>query len=78
VDHTLIAVVEISLSGWVVAGIVPGVERQPLKKLKTDANTLLELLHRWRAEDREGRPQNHADCRGLRGRPRRLLAGALV
>jgi hypothetical protein len=30
----LIAVVEMSLSSWLVAGIVPGVERQPLKKLK--------------------------------------------
>lgn len=50
VDHTLIAVVEMSLSGWLVAGIVPGVERQPLKKLKVDAYALLELLQRWRAE----------------------------
>jgi hypothetical protein len=32
-DSTLIAVVEMSLSSWLVAGIVPGVERQPLKKL---------------------------------------------
>jgi len=29
-DHTLIAVVELSLSSWLVAGVVPGVERQPL------------------------------------------------
>ena len=50
VDHTLIAVVEMSLSSWLVAGIVPGVERQPLKKLKTDECALLELLHRWRSE----------------------------
>ena len=49
-DHTLIAVIEMSLSSWLVAGIVPGVERQPLKKLKTDECILLELLHRWRAE----------------------------
>jgi transposase len=49
-DHTLIAVIEMSLSSWLVAGIVPGVERQPLKKLKTDECALLELLHRWRAE----------------------------
>ena len=40
-DTTLIAVVELSLSSWLVAGIVPGVERQPLKKLKTDENALL-------------------------------------
>jgi hypothetical protein len=33
-----------------VAGIVPGVERQPLKKLKTDENALLTLLYRWRDE----------------------------
>jgi transposase len=31
-DTTLIAAVELSLSSWLVAGIVPGVERQPLKK----------------------------------------------
>ena len=30
--HTLIAVIEMSLSSWLVAGLVPGVERQPLKK----------------------------------------------
>src|SRR5499426_1962728 len=49
-DTTLIAVVEMSLSSWLVAGIVPGVERQPLKKLKVDEGTLLKLLHRWREE----------------------------
>ena len=35
---------------WLVAGIVPGVERQPLKKLAVDENELLRLLERWRAE----------------------------
>src|SRR6202035_4526403 len=49
-DTTLIAVVELSLSSWLVAGIVPGVERQPLKKLKTDENALLTLFNRWRDE----------------------------
>jgi transposase len=39
-----------SQSSWLVAGIVPGVERQPLKKLKVDEGTLLKLLHRWREE----------------------------
>src|SRR5215510_1919062 len=28
---TLIAVIEMSLSSWLVAGIVPGIERRPLK-----------------------------------------------
>jgi transposase len=35
---------------WLVAGIIPGVERQPLKKLAPDENELLRLLERWRAE----------------------------
>jgi transposase len=49
-DGTLIAVIEMSQSSWLVAGIVPGIERQPLKKLKVDESTLLNLLHRWREE----------------------------
>ena len=48
--HTLIAVIEMSQKSWLVAGIVPGVERQPLKKLDSDANALLKLLDRWRLE----------------------------
>jgi transposase len=49
-DGTLIAVIEMSLSNWLVAGIVPGVERQPSKKLEVDENALLKLLNRWREE----------------------------
>jgi hypothetical protein len=49
-DSTLIAVIEMSLSSWLVAGIVPGVERQPLKKLAIDESALLMLLNRWRQE----------------------------
>jgi transposase len=49
-DGTLIAVIEMSQSSWLVAGIVPGVERQPLKKLAADEIALLRLLHRWREE----------------------------
>ena len=49
-DATLIAVIEMSQSCWLVAGIVPGVERQPLKKLAIDEHALLKLLSRWRAE----------------------------
>src|SRR5262249_4260364 len=33
-----------------IAGIIPGVERQPRKKLAADENELLKLLERWRAE----------------------------
>lgn len=47
---TVIAVIEMSRSNWLVAGLVPGIERQPLKKLAADEDALLTLLHRWRDE----------------------------
>ena len=47
-DATVIAVIEMSQASWLVAGIVPGIERQPLKKITTDQEGLLQLLHRWR------------------------------
>ena len=49
-DTTLIAVIELSHSSWLIAGTVPGVERQPLKKIVSDEAALLRLLHRWRDE----------------------------
>src|ERR1700733_7582453 len=49
-DATLIAGIEMGQSSWLVAGIVPGVERSPLKKLAVDESALLKLLHRWREE----------------------------
>jgi transposase len=49
-NNTIIAVIEMSLNNWLVAGIVPGVERHPLKKLSIDAEVLLQLLYRWRDE----------------------------
>jgi transposase len=49
-DVTLIAVIEMGQSSWLVAGIVPGIERQPLKKLVPEQGELLRLLHRWRIE----------------------------
>src|SRR5512133_4066866 len=49
-ESTLIAVVELSRSSWLVAGIVPGLERHPLKKLEPDEDALLRLLRRWRDE----------------------------
>ena len=39
-----------SQSSWLVAGMVPGVVRQPLKKLEPDPDELHRLLERWRAE----------------------------
>jgi len=49
-NSTVVAVVELSLSTWLVAGVVPGLKRQPLKKLSADADKLVALLERWRDE----------------------------
>src|SRR6266851_955516 len=55
-DSTIIAVIEMSQTKWLVAAVVPGVERQPLKKLDADKEALLKLLQRWRNEaNRAGR-----------------------
>src|SRR4051794_22302958 len=56
-DSTIIAVIEMSQASWLVAGIVPGIERHPLKKLEPSEGDLLRLLMRWRAEaTQKGRP----------------------
>jgi transposase len=49
-SSTLVAVIELSQSSWLVAGIVPGLARHPLKKLEPDPEALLRLLRRWQGE----------------------------
>ena len=78
-DHesTLIAVIEMSQSSWLVAAIVPGIERHPLKKLEANEEALLSCCGAGRAR-RPGPAARRARGRRLRGRPRWFLAGALV
>ena len=49
-NSTVIAVVEMSASSWLVGGLVPGIARRPMKKLTPDPEALLQLLQRWREE----------------------------
>src|ERR1700750_816328 len=49
-DSTIIAVVELSQSSWLVGGVLPGIERQPREKLEPSPERLLVLLNRWRDE----------------------------
>lgn len=49
-DSTLMTVIEMSKSSWLVAGMVPGIERHPMKKLDPDPGALLDLVNRWRRE----------------------------
>jgi hypothetical protein len=53
---TLVAVIELSQSSWLIAGTIPGIERQPLKKIAPDETDLLRVLRPWRDEaTRSGR-----------------------
>ena len=45
-DSTIIAVIDMSQSKWLVSAVVPGIERQPLKKLDPDEEALGEALFR--------------------------------
>jgi transposase len=49
-NSTIIAVVELSHSSWLVADMLPGIERQPRKRLEPSPERLLSVLHRWRDE----------------------------
>src|ERR1700674_4369672 len=51
-DSTLIVVIEMSQSSWLVAARAPGLARDPLKKLPPDPEQLFKLLDRWREESR--------------------------
>ncbi|MER8962067.1 transposase [Mesorhizobium sp. M0701] len=74
-DNTIIAVIEMSKGKWLVAALIPGLKRQPLKKIDAVAPALLKLLQRWR--DEAGRAGHTVQRIAVAGR-RRLLAGALV
>jgi transposase len=43
---TLVIVVEMGQKSWLVAGLIPGVERHPKKKMDPDTEKLLSLLER--------------------------------
>jgi transposase len=54
---TLGCVVELSSKSWLAAGVVPGIKRQPKKKLSIDPFELLAQLGRWRGEaEKAGHP----------------------
>jgi len=68
-DSTLVAVIEMSQSKWLVAAAIPGVARQPLKKLDANADALLKLLQRWQDEARKaGRTVKRIVCAYEAGR----------
>src|SRR6202011_551367 len=49
-DSTLTAVIEMRLGRWLLAGMIPGVTREPRKKIAPSPEVLLEVLYRGRDE----------------------------
>src|SRR5687768_5887003 len=49
-DSTLVCVIEMSGTSWLVAATVPGVDRRPLQKLPVNPARLLEQVERWGKE----------------------------
>ena len=49
-NSTLTIAVEMSAASWLVAGVIPGIDRLPVKKLESDPDGLLRLVERWRGE----------------------------
>jgi transposase len=49
-ESSVVALIELSNTSWLVAGTLPGVARRPLKKLDPDPAALEQLLTRWRIE----------------------------
>ena len=47
-NSTMVIVLEMSQSSWLAAGVVPGIERRPLKKLDPNPTALLRLVEGWR------------------------------
>src|ERR1700758_3006299 len=72
-DSTLIAVIEMSLSSWLVASMVPSVERQPLKKLAIDENALLNYCIDGERKRRKQDARSNASQ--LPSRPAEMVSG---
>src|ERR1700742_1548068 len=69
-DSTLIVVIEMSQSSWLVAARAPGLARDPLKKLPPDPEQLFKLIDRWREESRPaGRGARRGSVPVWRGAP---------
>jgi transposase len=52
-ESTVVVIVEMSKSSWLISGMLPGIERQPLKKIDPDPSALLGLVERWQEESRK-------------------------
>jgi transposase len=60
-NSTMVVVLEMSQSSWLAAGVVPGFERRPLKKLDPDPTALL----RFRARQTHDADRNPSRSNGM-------------
>src|SRR3954464_10371516 len=76
-DGTLIAVIEMSRSSWLVAGIVPGIA-PPAEEARARRGGAAGLARALAGRGDPGWARDHAHRRLLWGGPRRVLAGPLA
>jgi hypothetical protein len=62
-NSTIIAVIEMSQSSWLVAGVLPGIERQPRKKLRERFQGL--AVETWLRSPASARPRSGGRLRGV-------------
>src|SRR3954469_871103 len=74
---TLIAVIEMSQASWLVAAIVPGIDRHPLKKIAAEGGPPGSFAPLAGRSGQSGAGDHAHRCR-LRSRSRRLLACTLA
>jgi hypothetical protein len=61
-DSTVTVVVEMSLKSWLVADMIPGVNREPLKKIALDPELLRAAFVSLAGRSHQGREGDHPDC----------------
>jgi len=64
-DSTLVAAIEMGSEGWLVGALVPGLKRDPRKKLQPDGPALLRLAQAVVRGGGEGWPPDQAHLRCL-------------
>jgi hypothetical protein len=61
-DSTLTVVIEMSLASWLVAGMIPGVKREPQKENWSQSGGAAAAFIPLARRSHQGREGDHPDC----------------
>ncbi len=77
-NSTLVAVIELSLKSWVVAGVVPGLGRDTREEAECRLQRAFEAASSMARRGDQGGRRDQADGGGIRSWARRFLVGAVA